>query len=139
MPALLPSFLSLALVLVIQSYLLHQRVSAQETSQPNVCLRWAHQSTVARSQAGGSGNGNGPSVGRTMWIYGGRARTSIGQAENSEWHLLIAGRVSSRRDGACLLGFLEGQWGVMPSFHHTDPSHFCFMLFPSFHDSLSPD
>lgn len=64
------TLLLLLLVLLLSSSTSH----AQEVAQPVPCLRWAHQSTVAQDQ-----EGNGQSI----WIYGGRARTSIGQALNS--------------------------------------------------------
>lgn len=55
--------------------LLAGSAAAQEVAQPVPCLRWAHQSTVARDEGGD---------GLSLWIYGGRARTALGQALNSE-------------------------------------------------------
>lgn len=72
--------------MLLGSLLLAGLVYAQETAQPNVCLRWAHQSTVADSQMSASSPAGG---GKTMWIYGGRARTSIGQAEDTWTNALL--------------------------------------------------
>lgn len=65
----------LLVALLSLSLLLLPRAPAQEVAQPFACLRWAAQSTVAQDQQGD---------GQSIWIYGGRARTSIGQALNSE-------------------------------------------------------
>lgn len=50
-------------------------VVGQELGQRVPCLRWAHQSTVAQNEGGD---------GHSIWIYGGRARTALGQALNSK-------------------------------------------------------
>lgn len=65
----------IAALLILVTALLVQVTVGQAVAQPVPCLRWAHQSTLAQNQAGD---------GHSIWIYGGRARTSIGQAENSE-------------------------------------------------------
>lgn len=55
-------------------------VNGQELGQRVPCLRWAHQSTVAQNEGGD---------GHSIWIYGGRARTALGQALNSELNASI--------------------------------------------------
>lgn len=56
-------------------------VAAQEVTQPNPCLRWGAMTTVARGQNADAQH--------ALWIYGGRARTSIGQAADSEQNISI--------------------------------------------------
>merc|ERR1712093_98235 len=58
-------------------------VLAQSQPQPSVCLRYAHSSTVGASQSNTAPNS-------TLYIYGGDAKTSIGQTSSTRTNALVS-------------------------------------------------